>query len=466
LNITRIDIENFKRIYALSVEVSPTGDLIEICGDNGVGKSSTIDSIFATLCGAKASPERPIREGQHRAVTSVEIGELKVTRRWSQGRGTSLVVTNREGYPVSSPQTLLDKLYESLTFDPLAFMGMDSKKQADVLRRIVGLDFSDLDQRRKQLYEERTEVGRSIKLQESRLAEIPHDPQVATQGEEGIKELMGRLTAIQASNRQHSATKAKLDGLNLDRDRVAREIGRLHAELERIIKDVTDTEWILSKSEPQDTSQLVERIQGAESHNRIVRSTKEWQTLAAEIEANRRHYEDLDTGIYEVDEEQKRRIAKAQFPLSGLSIIDDLITIEGIPLEQASTSQKILTCLSISAALKPEIRVILIREGSMLDRRNLALVAEWAKGNNYQVFMERVADGIQGTGLIIEDGRVVEAQGGIRNVLSQDNRDEPATQEEREKEGGMVQSQPRAVSEASRPEGGVSDGPDGFNLDI
>jgi hypothetical protein len=105
----------------------------------------------------------------------------------------------------------------------------------------------------------------------------------------------------------------------------------------------------------------------------------------------------------------------------------------------------------------------------MLDRRNLALVAEWAKGNNYQVFMERVADEVQGTGLIIEDGRVAEAQGGIRSMLGTEvkphnTRDEPATQEEGERGGGMVRLQPEAVSEASRPEGGMSDG--GLDLDL
>ena len=61
----------------------------------------------------------------------------------------------------------------------------------------------------------------------------------------------------------------------------------------------------------------------------------------------------------------------------------------------------------MAMALNPELRVIRILDGSLLDRDNLALIAEAAAEHDYQVWIERVSDDSP-TAVVIEDGEVVE----------------------------------------------------------
>ena len=59
----------------------------------------------------------------------------------------------------------------------------------------------------------------------------------------------------------------------------------------------------------------------------------------------------------------------------------------------------------LAMAANPELRVIRIKDGSLLDSENLALIDEIAKGGDFQVWIECV-DGSGKMGFYIEDGRV------------------------------------------------------------
>ena len=61
----------------------------------------------------------------------------------------------------------------------------------------------------------------------------------------------------------------------------------------------------------------------------------------------------------------------------------------------------------MALALKPDLRVLLIRDGSLLDEDSLRMVAEMADRADAQVWVERVGDADEGA-IIIEDGQVRE----------------------------------------------------------
>ena len=108
----------------------------------------------------------------------------------------------------------------------------------------------------------------------------------------------------------------------------------------------------------------------------------------------------------EAREEHKRAaIAAAKFPVEGLSLGEEEVLIDGLPFDQAHTSKKIRTSMAIAMAANPEVRVIRIVNGSMLDSKSMKIVAEMAGAGDYQVWIERVSDG-DGVGIIIEDGMV------------------------------------------------------------
>jgi hypothetical protein len=174
--IIGLKTENTKRIQAVSI--TPQGNVVVIGGKNGAGKSSVLDSIEWTLAG-DPSAKMPVRRGQERSRTVIEIGEpgkppeLVVKRVFTAAGGTSLVVTNADGAKQMSPQGILDKLQGRLTFDPLAFARQKPQQQAETMRALVGLDFAAHDAARDKLFEDRTAVNRHVKTLEAQLAGMP-----------------------------------------------------------------------------------------------------------------------------------------------------------------------------------------------------------------------------------------------------------------------------------------------------
>jgi len=104
-------------------------------------------------------------------------------------------------------------------------------------------------------------------------------------------------------------------------------------------------------------------------------------------------------------EEVSQAIARAQMPVPGLGFGDGAVTLGGLPFEQASDAEKLEVSLGIAIAANPKVRVIRIRDGSLLDDQSLATVAQMARENNCQVWIERV-DTTGKIGIVIEDGMV------------------------------------------------------------
>ena len=69
----------------------------------------------------------------------------------------------RKDTPRRRRRRFLEDCLGKLGFDPESFLRMDPKKQAEVLRELVGLDFSALDAERAKIYENRTLLAREGK---------------------------------------------------------------------------------------------------------------------------------------------------------------------------------------------------------------------------------------------------------------------------------------------------------------
>ena len=84
---------------------------------------------------------------------------------------------------------------------------------------------------------------------------------------------------------------------------------------------------------------------------------------------------------------------------------DGTVLFDGVPLSQASRAQQIRTSVAIGIAMNPKLKVLLIRDGSLLDEENMQLVVDMAKQHDAQIWIERVGDK-DASAIIIEDGHV------------------------------------------------------------
>ena len=121
-------------------------------------------------------------------------------------------------------------------------------------------------------------------------------------------------------------------------------------------------------------------------------------------------YAGLTGDIANHDAERDLKLQQAKFPVEGLGFTSEgEVIFNKLPFAQLSTSEKIKVSASIAIALNPKIRVMLIRDGSLLDEDALRDLIVLADEKDAQIWIERV--GTTGHGdsapvVVIEDGGV------------------------------------------------------------
>ena len=412
--ITKLEAENFKRLKA--VRISPDGSTVVLGGDNGAGKSSVLDAIEAALGGKSHCPGEPIRKGAKKASVVLETEELVVKRTFSAG-GTQLEVTAKDGAKYTSPQAMLDDLVGSLSFDPLAFSRMDAKAQADVVRKIVGLDFTLIDRKSKEIYDKRTEVGRDLKRAKGALESSTwHDD--APKTEQSAVELLGEIDRRNKVNVANAEQRRQLANLRVLAQSAAQRVEKLDAEMQaaKAQLDELSTAGKALRAEvdaavDEDVDAIAKQLSDIESANRKARENAEHKRREAEAGKLEDGYEALTEQLAQAENLKREAIQSASYPVDGLTVDDDGVRLNGLPWSQASSAEQLRCSVAMGLALNPKLKVLLIRDGSLLDESSLRMVAEMASEAGGQVWLERVSRGDEVT-VLIEDGEVVAAEEG------------------------------------------------------
>ncbi|MFW6333386.1 MAG: AAA family ATPase [Thermodesulfobacteriota bacterium] len=404
MKIIKLEAENVKRLQA--IEITPEGSIVGIGGKNGAGKSSVLDSIMYALAGKAALPDSPIREGARSAIIKTDLGELRVARTITKNGG-SLTVTNADGGRVSTPQTILNDLASKFTFDPLAFTNLAPSKQLETLKALVGVDFTDLDDKRQIAYEERTDYNREVKRLEDVIADLkPKIPAETPDNPIDILSIMQDLRSLEEKNRQTEKRNDRIHQVKKEIEFKLEELERLNQELDALQDELEEITTDPIKYE--DLTTLTLQAQNAEKINAAVKSKQDLEKAKAELERCREEAMERTKIITEVDERKRSELAAAEFPVPGLGFDDDGILLNGLPFSQASSAEKLRVSVAMGIAMNPRLRVLLIRDGSLLDNESLAIIKEMAEKSDAQIWIERVGEGEE-CQVIIEDGSIKEA---------------------------------------------------------
>jgi hypothetical protein len=428
--IIKLTASNVKRLHA--VEITPDGNLITIGGRNGAGKSSVLDAIWWGITGGRAIAEVPVRKGEERAVIDIDLGDLKIHRTISPNGDSMLTLKGADGVKIPSPQAILDGLLGKIGFDPLAFSRQDSPKQYDTLRTIAGLDFTAIDKKRQDTYDLRTILGREVKTLEGQLAGLREYPDVP-ESEKSTDEIMQRWREASAVNEKNQKARNELVALNhglesikRDADGHRRIIKDFEARIEELkvalgiaqntlsayVGEESNAKFNVEAKEKEiaamvdsDIGPFQAEIKQTEETNRIVRQNQQRKKVAADLALKRKDHSACDSKIENCDIEKRRMIAQAKFPIEGLGFEAGRILFNGIPFDQISSAEQLKVSVAVGIALNPKLKVLLIRDGSLLDDGNLKVLAAMAQEAGAQIWLEKV--GTDGdVSVIIEDGRV------------------------------------------------------------
>ena len=429
-HIIQLQAENVKRLRA--VNITPSGRIIVVGGANGEGKSSLLDSIAMGLGGKDQIPPEPVRRGARKAIVILDLGDIVVKRTFRPNGGTSLTVEGKDGTPFSSPQAVLDRLTTQRTFDPLAFLklGEDSngrRKQADTLRGVAKLDFTELDAQRAEIVAKRADVNRELEREKARTDSIPEYPD-APKEEVSVVELAAQIEAALAHNRLVDSRATDLEDAEdfaLDAAKAVEQIKQVIAKLEKEMAEartelakvsrangVAQDALIQAKKVAQeaagtrkDLAPLRQQLAEADSTNKAVAANRARTDAERLVTRLLKQSEKMTSDLEDIDEIKRTQLAGAKLPIPDLGFTEDGILYKGLPLEQASQAEQMRVSVAIAAALNPTLRVMLVRDGSLLDEKSLARLALLADEFDLQVWLERVGHGPE-CSVVISDGAV------------------------------------------------------------
>jgi len=426
--------------------------LFLVGGKNFQGKTSALTALVMTLCGksgmgTKEYPAIALRDGEKKGKVKIEltgsasVGEDKgLTAELALRRKASGVVVEEfrlldsTGEEAPSPRKMLQDLFQLKAFDPLAFERMAPKEKASCVQKMLGLDLSKYDKEHERVFRDRTELGRDGKKLAAQLEGMTKHKDAPAE-EVKVADVLDQIDAI---NTAQSARAKQEDAIETaektlvawkeDTEDTEAEVARLEeqlqlakAMLETHKKSVKEQEKVFAAQvkaladfpdRSDELAPLREQIANAESTNRKVRENIAYDKLAKEVKASREQWQELSVRLTEIAEERAQEVANADWPIPGMELQEDGLVWNGLPFEQASTSQRIMASVAVGMRLNPELRLLVCEHGSDLDVDTLAALDAILKENDFQLICEvvtRSKEDEERCAVVIADGEVVGA---------------------------------------------------------
>lgn len=403
MKIIRLQSENIKKLKA--IDITPKTELVKISGKNGQGKTSVLDSILYALAGKKAIPSKPIRDGEEKGKITLDLGDFVVERSFTTNN-TYLKVTTKDGAEYPKAQEKLSELVKGISFDPYEFANMDNKKQTETLVQLLGIqsDLDAIDTQYRELYEERTIANRQYKDSKAvfdgmeKPADCPQEKVDVSDISDRLEQEREKFRTIQACNSDIEEVKSEISTLEESLSKCKEELKRLEN-----LKKETEKDYSEEKGK-----ELKELLENASTINATIDKAKEYEAKEAEMLKYKERAENIEKDIKTNRDSREQLVKTSKMPITDLNITDDGVVYNGIPFNQLATSEKLKVSLAISMAMNPELKVIRILDGSLLDSDNLEVISQMAKDNDYQVWVE-IVDNSGEVGFYIEDGEVKNA---------------------------------------------------------
>lgn len=425
---------NFLRLEAVSIR--PRGNLTKIEGRNAQGKTSVLEALAALFTTRRQHPEEVIRRGTAAAEV---IGEFHfddgtgfcVERHWKIKKDGDEVCELRirglggEKYP--STQKWLDEMSGGstpLAYNPVGFLRQPPIEKRATLMKLQGYDTTRVDAQRAQALEAKGQAEREVTMRATRLLGIQADPD-APSSFVLIEDLLAEQERLIAEDRRIDGldeavrlavaeeTRAKAEVESIE-GQIAAMQARLEAAretLEKASQRADETSNAAGVADRPDLETIRQQLAEAEGMNARVREARERADIVAEMTTWQTQVEEKTAAIVALDDERKAILSAKPMPVDGLGFSDGGVTFRGIPLEQASGAEQLRVSVGIAISMMPETgpRILLVRDGSLLDDDSLALLEEMAEERDVDVILERV--GVDGDGIVIEDGRVLSPDG-------------------------------------------------------
>lgn len=410
VKINKLEIENVKRVKAVTIEPTSNG-LTILGGNNNQGKTSVLDAIAWALGGNKYKPSKPARDGSMNPPTlRVELSNGLIVER--KGKNSDLKVTDPSGQKAG--QQLLDSFVEELAINLPKFIESSAKDKANTLLQIIGVGEKlwELDRKEEQLYNERRTIGQIADQKKKYAAEQPQYPEAPNELV-SIADLIHEQQEILSRNGENARKRQNRENIvnemHLSEARLKQlkeQLAQEEAVHDKLMGDYVEANKSIEDLVDESTEEIENSIANIEEINRKVRANLDKEKAEEEAKQYESQYDKLTKQIQDVRDERTSLLDNADLPLPGLSVEDGELVFEGQKWDNMSGSQQLRVSTAIVRKLKPECGFVLLDKLEQMDIPTLNEFGKWLESEGLQAIATRVSSGEE-CQIIIEDGYVV-----------------------------------------------------------
>ena len=402
VKINKLEIENVKRVKAVKIEPTSSG-LTVIGGNNNQGKTSVLDAIAWALGGDKFRPsmaqnsDSVIPPHLHIVLNNGLVVERK-------GKNSDLKVTDPEGN--KGGQQLLNEFVEQLALNLPRFMESSSKEKANILLQIIGIgdQLNELEQQEKELYNERTAIGRIADQKEKYAKEQPYYAD-APKDIISASDLIRQQQDILARNGENQRKRENLHKLEQEYQRINEQLEELMKKHDSVHADLETARKSAENLTDESTAELEKNITSIEETNRKVRANLDKDKAEEDALGYRNQYRKLTQEIDDVRKRKTELLGNVDLPLEELSVEDGELIYKGQKWDNMSGSDRMKVATAIVRKLNPRCGFVLLDKLEQMDMDTLNEFGAWLEQEGLQAIATRVSTGDE-CSIIISDGYV------------------------------------------------------------
>lgn len=227
----------------------------------------------------------------------------------------------------------------------------------------------------------------------------------------------------------------QLDKLNLDLENTEKDLSSSNNELKSVVNDIKNMEETLKRlvnkksdiekdildsnkrieikskeiadfvfKSSKSTEPIKEKISNVEESNKEYYSYQELLKKKSKKDKLRDEYENKTKKIKELRDSKIDIFKNAKFPIEGVTFNEHNIYVNEIPFSQLCSSDQIVKSCKIAMSTNPKVKIMLIKDGSLLDEDTFKNVVDLVEKEGYQLWVETVGNGHSDDCLIIKEG--------------------------------------------------------------
>lgn len=452
MKVAKISIRNILGLE--SMEIQP-GAVTTITGQNGSGKTSVLEAVKTVLTGGHDATL--IRKGQDAGEVVLVLDDGTELRKRVGQSGSRLSAKGADGKPLREPKALVEKLVDSLSANPVAFLTAPPATRAQYLLEAMPIEVDDarlaeavglaestdtsavgqqgldrIEAIRKRLYDERTGVNRAAKELRAAAGALtsqlpPGDHQEIRQSLTVRRQELSQVQAEQAAAhaKAQAALAEKRQELSGDfdaareelRSRLLPQIREAEEALNRLRAELKQGEDDLSRMAKDQLAEL-EREQRQVLHEQQQLLSETAGRLQAEVarleQMDREHIRASETAVLvkQQQDDAARKEGEAEqltaklealeeyrqsllqaLPIPGLEVRDGDIYVDGIQFDRVNTAKQVQIALKLALLRAGEVGLIIVDGLEALDQKRFEAFEKGAAKLGKQFIVTRVSEG-------------------------------------------------------------------------